>query len=254
MAFFNCFLNFNINFTQPNFGFNFGCFSMPNFFSNMPLFNFPNFSTMPPFLQYPSPTNFNMPSVFSGSSFNMPTMNFNSGFNMWQTSPMPMLDTFNWSSGSNKVQSSSTKSNSNNQVEEAGKNFTYNNNKDIYAKNNAAKMKKLTSGMQEKTKKLIAYANAKGYDVYILSGYRSQAEQDALRAKYEAQGQYNRAAKVSPHTSRKAIDIRVYKNGKRSDAGYNLLGKYAVKELGMRWGGNFKNWMVEKWHFDYGWR
>jgi hypothetical protein len=90
--------------------------------------------------------------------------------------------------------------------------------------------------------------------VKINSGYRSQAEQDKLRADYEAKGKKNVAAKVSPHTSGKAIDIRVMKDGKRCEAGYDLLGEYAVSELGMRWGGNFKNWAVEKWHFDYGWR
>ena len=39
------------------------------------------------------------------------------------------------------------------------KDFTYNNEKDKYAKHNAEKMKKLTPEMQERTKKLIAYAN-----------------------------------------------------------------------------------------------
>ncbi len=261
---FNCFLNFNINIGQPRFGFNFGCFSMPNFFSGMPFFNnFNYFSPTSWFQQYSNPMMYSSPSVFGYMNNNpMPTFNQNSSVfmnyqtdfsNAWMqnsTMQMPSFDTFNWTTNISSSSSSDKKT----KDKDVDDNFTYNNEKDIYSTKNAEEIKQLTSDMQERTKKLIAYANSKGYDVEIISGYRSQAEQDKLRAKYEAQGQKKRAAKISPHTSGKAIDIRVYKNGKKCEAGYDLLGKYAVDELGMRWGGNFKNWMVEKWHFDYGWR
>ena len=104
MAFTNCFLNFNINFSWPNFGFNFGCFSMPNFFSNMPLFNCNSFSTILPFQQYSTPMNFNIPSVFSAPNFNMPTMNFNNT-NLWKQGGFNFnfnsnFDSFNYSNKS----------------------------------------------------------------------------------------------------------------------------------------------------------
>ena len=111
-------------------------------------------------------------------------------------------------------------------------------------------MKNLTSEMQEKTKKLIAYANEKGYDVQISSGYRTQAEQNELKKKYA--NEPGRVADKSAHCEGKAIDIKVTKNGQESDAGYNLLGKYAKSELGMRWGGDFTSYR-ERWHFDYNW-
>lgn len=124
---------------------------------------------------------------------------------------------------------------------------------DIYSKTNENYIKNLTAEMQERTRKLISYANKNGYDVKITSGYRSQAHQDQLRAKYEAQGETKRAAKVSAHTYGKAIDISVYKDGKKCDEGYNLLGEYAKRELGMRWGGDFNSYR-EPWHFDYDWK
>ena len=109
MAFMNCFLNFNINFGQPRFGLNFGCFSMPNFFTNMPLFNcFNSFSPISWFQQYNNPMMFNSPSIFSSINtmpMPMPTSNFNNIFteyntslNNWQTTDysMPNFDTFDW--------------------------------------------------------------------------------------------------------------------------------------------------------------
>ena len=268
MAFVDRFFNFNITIGQSGFGFNFGCFSMPKFFSGMPftgcfnnlgcLTNFNFFSPNSWFQQYSNPMMLNSPSVFDiGSNFSLPTVGYTNMYNSygldnsWQNNFYgPNFDTFNFTAD---IKSSSSSNKKVKKIED-DKNFTYNNDKDIYATKNAGEIKQLTSEMQTRTKKLIAYANSQGYDVEIISGYRSQAEQDQLRKKYEAQGQMNRAAKISPHTSRKAIDIRVYKNGKKCEAGYDLLGQYAVNELGMRWGGYFKNWMVEKWHFDYGWR
>lgn len=248
MSFFNYFANFNIGASPfgfgANFSFNFGCFNsfLPNFnmfnlgcFTpyNTPMVYTPSLFTgvyPPPSFQNVTFNDLQKGSCFNFGSYNVP--NF-AGFDSFSFSSKPVSDI-----GKEKI----------------GSKFTYVNDKDIYASHNAAKIKDLTPEMQERTKKLIAYANSHGYDVKITSGYRSQAQQDELRTKYEAKGQTRRAAKVSPHTAGKAIDIRVMKDGKRCEAGYDLLGEYAVSELGMRWGGNFKNWDVEKWHFDYDWK
>ena len=109
MAFMNCFLNFNINFGQPRFGFNFGCFSMPNFFSNMPLFNcFNSFSPTSWFQQYNNPMMLNSPSVFTCMN-GLPAIptNYDNVFgaaqmdysNIWNYSYIntPTFDTFSWS-------------------------------------------------------------------------------------------------------------------------------------------------------------
>jgi peptidoglycan L-alanyl-D-glutamate endopeptidase CwlK len=104
--------------------------------------------------------------------------------------------------------------------------------------------------MRERTEKLIAYAIENGYDVEIISGKRTQQEQEALRKKYA--NQPGRVAKRSAHVEGLAIDIRVYKNGTRDQKGYALLGDYAKSNLGMRWGGDFKTFR-EDWHFDYNW-
>ena len=104
--------------------------------------------------------------------------------------------------------------------------------------------------MQEKTKKLIAYANKNGYDVQIIDGYRTEAEQKELQNKY--QDEPGRVATNSAHCAGKAIDIKVTQNGQVSDSGYKLLGNYAKSQLGMRWGGDFSSYR-ERWHFDYDW-
>ena len=97
--------------------------------------------------------------------------------------------------------------------------------------------------MQEKTRQLLAYAESKGLNVTITSGYRTPQEQAHLYATNP------NAAKNSLHTYGKAIDINIA-NG--TDADYKLLGDYA-KSIGMRWGGDFKNPRSERWHFDLGW-
>ena len=244
---FNCFMNFN--FAQPNFSF--GCFTMPNFFSNKPFFNnFSYFSPTPWFQQYSNPNVLNSTSVFNyiDSTPSLST-NYSSVFDvsqvdyskLWNNYAMatPSFDTFSW------YQSNKTE-----KREDVNKEFVYDNKKDIYATKNASKIKKLDKEMQERTKKLIAYANENGYDVEITSGYRTQAEQIALQKKYK--NEKGRVAKNSAHCQGKAIDIKVTKNGQKSDAGYKLLGKYATSQLGMRWGGNFTSYR-ERWHFDYNW-
>lgn len=130
MAFFNCFTNFNINFIQPNFGFNFGCFSMPNFFQNMPFFNcfsnfipFNSFNSFSPnsWQQYTSPIMYNMPSLFnSATNFAMPNTSFVNSFNnynfnnSWNNSFYGAgFDTFISSNSLSASSSAATRSSSN---------------------------------------------------------------------------------------------------------------------------------------------
>ena len=158
MAFYNSFLNFNMNFAQPGFGFNFGCFSMPNFFNSFSPWNFNIFGFNNTGF---NPYGFNN---FSLSSFNQmpfsqvyPTTNSTSsvftGFtnNTWQNlnTTMPSFDTFtktpasttstqsNWASSMNftntKVEKNKTK-----------KTFSYSSSNDIHATQNANFMKNLT--------------------------------------------------------------------------------------------------------------
>ena len=129
------------------------------------------------------------------------------------------------------------------------KTFTYNNNKDKYKSNNEQKLQGLTAEMREKTKTLIAYAIENGYDVKIVSGYRTEEQQKVLQERYK--NEPGRASKNSPHTRGKAIDIELYKDGKKVEV-TSAIGNYAKNTLGMRWGGNFKSYR-EPWHFDYNW-
>ena len=114
----------------------------------------------------------------------------------------------------------------------------------VYTKygSNSDKIKGLSNDMQVKTAMLLDFAKSKGLDVKIISGFRSQAQQnDLVRRKP------NLAAKNSLHCLGRAIDINIT-NGKNSD--YRMLANYA-KSIGMRWGGDFKK-VAERWHFDIG--
>ena len=114
----------------------------------------------------------------------------------------------------------------------------------VYTKygSNSDKIKGLSNDMQVKTAMLLDFAKSKGLDVKIISGFRSQAQQnDLVRRKP------NLAAKNSLHCLGRAIDINIT-NGKDSD--YRMLANYA-KSIGMRWGGDFKQ-VAERWHFDIG--
>lgn len=242
----NCFMN--INFAQPRF--TFGCFTMPNFFSNFSLFGFGcngfnPFGQMSYFQPYYTPTSLQPPSVF-GYMNNLPPVNYNLNSNLnympnfnscwgnYNIAP-PQFDTFRLSGV---------------MPENKPKKVTYDSSKDKNATANADYIEDLTSEMQERTKKLIAYANENGYDVQITSGYRTEEEQNALKEKYKNES--GRVANKSAHCEGKAIDIKVTKDGKESDAGYELLGEYAKNNLDMRWGGDFTSYR-ERWHFDYDW-
>ena len=97
MAFFNYFFNFNINFSQPRFNFNFGCFSLPNFSTIQPFFRgiccFNKFNTINAYRSpnillsqswqpYTNQMLYNIPSVFDTiPTYNAPNLSFNNTFN-----------------------------------------------------------------------------------------------------------------------------------------------------------------------------
>jgi len=250
MAFMNCFFNFNINFARPGFGFNFGCFSMPNFFSNMPVFSFNSFSSTPFFNQYGNFTNLGTPSLFgSMPNYTLPSANNHSLFNnycwnnSWQGNfATPCFDTF---SSSITVGTGERKKGTIKPVK-----YVYSSERDKYSSTNIVHIQGLSTEMQQKTKQLIAFANSKGYDIKITSGNRTETEQQALIAKDEANGTHFAAKKNSPHLSGIAIDIQVFKNGKKLTNNSTEIVNYAKNTLGMRWGGDFVNWTKEPWHFD----
>lgn len=141
MAFVNHFLNININFGQPRFGFNFGCFSMPNFFQNMPFFNcfnnfmpFNSFNSFSPnsWQQYINPTMYNTPSVFTtGINYTPPSIDYTNTYNnyglnnTWQTNfNGPNFDTFNYSTHINST--SNIKSNQSLNKNKFSKKASYN--------------------------------------------------------------------------------------------------------------------------------
>ena len=223
-----------MSYPQPMLFNNFGWLNPGNFYNSMPM----------PTLQMPSMSDFLTPNIQQESVFGN-NLIYNStnicDLNSYsQRLSYNNMDTFNFT----------TKPKEKKEKKEAVS-TSYSSKNDIYANANKKYLSKLTSDMQDKTKQLIAYANKNGYDVQIISGYRTQAEQKELQKKY--QNEPGRVAKNSAHCAGKAIDIKVTKNGEDSDAGYNLLGDYAKSKLGMRWGGDFSSYR-ERWHFDYGWK
>lgn len=103
--------------------------------------------------------------------------------------------------------------------------------------------------MQEKVRKLEAFAKENGIPFKICSGYRTAEKQQALLNKY---GSYKVASvNGSAHRSGKAIDIST--NGILTEAQTTKLGEYA-ESIGMRWGGRWggpgSSTQRERWHFD----
>ena len=202
---------------------------------------------------------FNNDISWNNPNYNSPILQFNTlNFSTepsWNNFYTPQMDIFTRTSSVDSTSSSST---STTELSETpakpkatdNKPVDYSNMSDINASSNKEYLKNLSPEMQEKTKKLIAYANENGYDVKITSGYRTEERQKELQEQYKDQP--GRVAKNSAHCAGKAIDIKVTKNGKESDSGYRLLGEYAKNELNMRWGGDFKSFR-ERWHFDYDW-
>ena len=107
------------------------------------------------------------------------------------------------------------------------------------------KWKHLTPKMKESLIKLNRYAKSKGIKISYNSTYRSTAEQRRLHEKDP-----KNAAKpgTSRHEQGRAVDIRVTGNKGKN---LKLLGKYWESlGKGHRWGGNFRTWKKEPWHFD----
>ena len=247
------FFNFNMNFNFWGFRPNISPFGFNNFIpyqNSWSVFN-PSFNNSWNNSAYVQPQQQNYSMDFTSTP-------------SWSTFSAPVMDTFTRSTSlpavnmtpiKTSVEAKKTTSSNSTEPEikldkHINKTVKYSNKSDINASINKDYLKNLTPEMQERTKKLIAYANEKGYDVEIVSGYRTQEKQKELQERYK--NQPGRVAKNSAHCAGKAIDIRVTKNGKESEAGYKLLGKYAKKELDMRWGGDFKSFR-ENWHFDYEW-
>lgn len=256
MAFFNCFMNFNLNFRPTSFNFSLGYFSMPNLFSCAPRFNMLS-SPISFFQRYNQPFTNNFPRLYSRQSsftyINTPSSPFGINYNNFNyIEPLNCFDTFEQTiKHSNKTKKDETINSEKETIEDnIKKEYEYSSLKDKYAANNNKFIVNLTSEMQTKTKKLIAYANEAGYEVKITSGKRSKVEQEALVARDKKNGTKLAASKNSPHLQGIAIDIEVYKDGKKLKNEFPDLTNYAKKELGFRWGGDFVNWTKEPWHFD----
>lgn len=120
-----------------------------------------------------------------------------------------------------------------------------------YGDANAKKLQQLTKETQIKVMQVMDYARSLGCEVSIISGRRTQAEQDALRVKYADQPGRVAPGNTSKHLTGRAVDLGFTKDGKRaSHEIYQKIGEYA-KSIGMRWGGDFTA-CREEWHFDMG--
>jgi len=100
----------------------------------------------------------------------------------------------------------------------------------------------LSSEVVSKIKQLHDLASKKGIAFKVIEGYRSQARQNELYA----QGRTKPGKKVtwtthSKHTSGRAFDVMMLKNGKGTwdYKEYLELGKLG-KSIGLTWGGDFK--------------
>ena len=134
----------------------------------------------------------------------------------------------------------------------AGRNTTLGNvDYSKYGDANSKKLQQLTKETQIKVMQVMDYARSLGCEVSIISGKRTQAEQDALRVKYADQPGRVAPGNTSKHLTGRAVDLGFTKDGKRaSHEVYQKIGQYA-KSIGMRWGGDFTA-CREEWHFDMG--
>lgn len=105
-----------------------------------------------------------------------------------------------------------------------------------------ARWSQMNPKFQSDLLKLLNFARSKGITVTMVSGLRTEAEQQHLLASGAPA-----APKGSLHLTGRAIDIRVSGNRTQNLA---ILGNY-WKSLGNRWGQDFKK-VREPWHFDIG--
>lgn len=113
-------------------------------------------------------------------------------------------------------------------------------------RNNDDYIAELQPVVQEKIRKLEAYAKANNIPFRIISGYRTAKDQNRLRKQYANQKGRAAGTHTSPHRSGRAIDIKC--SGLLTEAQSTKLGLYA-ESIGLRWGGRFKK-CRERWHFD----
>ena len=225
----------------------FGCISpatapafmpmMPTYYGSYPL-NISLFNDGLGGIQNQSYTN---PSIFSNTQFTNP---FNLSFNN-----IPNINPFNFSFNyqsqfkpedkASKVKKGPYSKISLSTIENAGLKF-------LNPGRDRARWDKMDPEFQVKFLKLIEYAKSKGIKISLQSGLRTESEQQALIAKGRPA-----AKKGSKHLTGRAADIVVDGNSSKNLA---ILGQYWKKELGGRWGQDFKskNFPAEPWHFDVG--
>ncbi|MES2936333.1 MAG: M15 family metallopeptidase [Pseudomonadota bacterium] len=99
--------------------------------------------------------------------------------------------------------------------------------------------------------KLLQRAKERGLDARLLSGYRSEADQERLYAQGRTQpGQIVTNARRSVHNTGLAFDVGIFQQGRLSgnSRDYETLGALG-KELGLIWGGDWHP-IVDTPHFE----
>lgn len=121
------------------------------------------------------------------------------------------------------------------QIESAGLKF-------VKPNRDRARWSQMSTKLQTNLLKLVNYAKSKGITISIVSGKRTDGEQQhLLRSGAPA------APKGSRHLTGRAVDIRVSGNKSQNLA---ILGEYWRDVLGNRWGNDFRRPKREPWHFD----
>ncbi len=106
--------------------------------------------------------------------------------------------------------------------------------------------------LQKLGRELLRRLAAEGLTFKVIQGRRTQAEQDALWAKGRTQpGPKVTWTRNSRHLTGRAIDIALFqgKNVVWESKHYNRAGEIG-EELGLIWGGRWKNGKTDKPHFE----
>ncbi|MCQ2740336.1 MAG: M15 family metallopeptidase [bacterium] len=226
------FTEFNMSWTHPTF--NFGNWSFDNIFSQ----NYTAFEA-PIFPQYTSSMNTDN---FFASQIYMPTQ---TNYVPWQFDYKPQnVQRTNISSktdGTKNKKESIAIIGSGGELKD-GTSVTVEGLDYSICGSSADEVKKLRPEMQNKVIQLFKYANNKGWDLSISSGFRTQAEQDNLVANGAPAAKGN----SSRHLYGCAVDLKI--NNDSHSPHFKELDEYA-KSIGMR-GGVHCNGIFEPWHFD----
>jgi len=107
---------------------------------------------------------------------------------------------------------------------------------------------KLSARLEPLAKEFLYNCQVKGYDIRITSGFRSQAEQNALYAQGRtAPGEIVTWTKDSKHVVQNAFDVAFKGNPYPKNFDWEKLGIIG-EELGLRWGGRWK--VKDSLHFE----